>query len=436
MARVVGILVLVFGLLHADKPVVEIITINGVINPVSQDFIHRSIERAAEDSAQCLIIQLDTPGGLMKSMRIITKDLLSAPVPVVVYVAPPGARAASAGVFVTMAAHIAAMAPGTNIGAASPITMGMGGDTTQSKTLLRKVTNDAVAFIKSIAEQRGRNADWAEKAVREAASITEKEALALNVVDYIAPTLDSLLALIDGDTVQTAVGRRILHTQQAQKVFIKTSFRYRVLDIISDPNVAYILLLIGIYGIFFELLNPGAILPGVVGAICLILAFFALQTLPVNYAGLLLILLSLILFLLEVKIPSYGLLTVSGIISLVLGSLMLFDSPVPMFKVSWKLIAAASVTTALFFIFAVGMGIRAQRKKPATGREGLVGLVGEALETFQKGRGQVLVEGEIWQAYSDNSVRKGDKIRVVAMEGLTLKIERVNGSHTEKKKKS
>jgi len=402
---------------------VYVITLNGIINPVASDFIRESIEKAEDANAVCLVIQLDTPGGLMKSMRVIIKDIFAARIPVVVYVAPSGARAGSAGVFITMAAHIAAMAPGTNIGAAHPVAMGAQADT--SNTMMEKITNDAVAFIKSIAERRGRNAEWAEKAVRESASITSSEALELNVIDYIASSLDSLLLLIDGKEVETVAGKVVLKTANADVKILKMSFRYRILDVISDPNIAYILLLIGIYGIFFELYNPGAIFPGVIGVISIILAFYALHTLPINYAGLLLIIFGIILFLLEVKIPSYGLLTVGGIVSLVLGSLMLFESPLPFLRVSWEVIAAATVTTALFFIFAIGFALRAQQRKPTTGREGLVGEVGEAVDAFKNGQGQVLVHGEIWQATSSDKIKKGDPIKVIGVAGLKIKVQKL-----------
>jgi len=413
-----------FSVLFARSQV-NIITINGVINPVAQDFIRSAIEEAEGDSANCLVIKMDTPGGLMKSMHIIVKDIMASEVPVVVYVAPSGSRAASAGVFITYAAHVAAMAPGTNIGAASPVTMGAAGADSANQTMLKKATNDAVAHIRSIAEKRGRNADWGEKAVREAVSITETEALELGVIEYIAPTLDSLLSLIDGKEVETASAIVVLKTKDARRKRIEMSLRYKILDVISDPNIAYILLMIGIYGIFFELYNPGSVFPGVIGAICLILGFYALQTLPVNYAGLLLILLAIVLFLLEIKIPSYGVLSIGGVISMLLGSLMLFESPLPFLRVSWKVIVAATAATAVFFIFAVGMGIRAQRKKPAIGREALTGLIGNASENFKNGEGRIVVQGEIWQAVSSDKIKEGDSVKVIKKEGFKIKVEKV-----------
>ncbi len=409
------------------QSVVYVSRVEGVINPATQEYFHSVMEQARDANASCIVFELDTPGGLMKSMRLIVKDILNSPIPVVIYIAPPGSRAGSAGVFITYAAHIAAMAPGTNIGAAHPVAMG-GADT--SKTMMEKVTNDAVAFIKSLAEERGRNVEWAEKSVRESASISEQEALDLGVIDLIAPTLDSLLLAIDGKTVRTASGERTLSTQNATIIRVEKPLRIKILEVISDPNIAYILLLIGIYGILFELYNPGLIFPGVAGAISLILAFYALHTLPVNYAGLLLIFLAIVLFLLEIKVPSFGLLTIGGIISLVLGSVMLFDSPLPFFRVSWKVIAAATLGTAAFFILAMGLAIRAQRQKPQTGREGLIGEVGTALENFSRGQGQVLVHGEIWNATGDSAIRKGDTVIVTRMDGLTIQVQRKSEGST------
>lgn len=405
-----------------DKPTVHILTYSGVINPVSTDLIRMAIERADKAGSECLIIELDTPGGLMKSMQKIVKDILASPVPVVVYIAPPGSRAGSAGVFITYSANVAAMAPGTNIGAAHPVTMGSGADTSQ--TMMEKVTNDAVAFIRSIAEKRGRNAEWAEKAVRESASVPASEALELNVIDVIATDVDSLLAWIDGREFEVLDAKKTVHTANARKEQIEISWRYKILNVISDPNIAYILLLIGIYGIFFELYNPGAILPGVVGGICLILAFYALHTLPVNYAGLLLILFSIVLFVAEIKIPSYGMLTVGGIVSLILGSVMLFKSSMPFLQVSWKIIAFAVIVTTLFFLFAIGLGIQAQRRKPVTGDQALVGEIGTAIENFASGRGQVSIHGEYWEAYSDEKIRKGNTVEITGAKNLKLYVKK------------
>jgi membrane-bound serine protease (ClpP class) len=407
-----------------DTNEVYVLTFDGVVNPVAADMIHEAIQEADQANSQCLIIEMDTPGGLMKSMQVIVKDILSSPIPIVVYIAPPGSRAGSAGVFITYAANVAAMAPGTNIGAAHPVNFGSGVDT--SETMMEKITNDAVAFITSIAEKRHRNVQWAEKAVRESASIPANEALKLNVINVVSPNLDSLLVWLNGKEYEVLNGKKILHTENARVVQVEISWRYKLLDVISDPNIAYILLLIGMWGIFFELLNPGSILPGVVGGISLILAFYALHTLPVNYAGVLLILLALILFIAEVKIPSYGLLTVGGILSLVLGSIMLFKGSMPFIQVSWKVIAFATIVTALFFIFVVGLGIRAQLRKPVTGNEGLIGEIGKAVEDFIKGSGRVSVHGEIWEATSADKIKEGDVVTVLSVKNLKITVKKNN----------
>jgi membrane-bound serine protease (ClpP class) len=417
-------LLLLSSLFGQENSKVYIFTYDGVINPVATDVIHSAIIQTEEENGECLIIQLDTPGGLMKSMQIIVKDILSSPVPVVVYVSPSGSRAGSAGVYITYAAHVAAMAPGTNIGAAHPVSFEAKGDS--SDIMMEKVTNDAVASIRSVAEKRGRNAEWAEKSVRESASVPASEALELNVIDVMVADMDSLLEWLDGREYEVLEGKKILHTSHAKKIIIEMSWRFKLLNVISDPNIAYILLLIGIYGIFFELYNPGAIFPGVVGGISLILAFYALHTLPVNYAGLLLILFAIILFIAEIKIPSYGMLTVGGVVSLILGSIMLFKDSLPFLQVSWKVIAFATVITTLFFLFAIGLGLRAQRRKPATGREGFVGENGYAIENFVKGKGQVSVHGEIWEAFSSDKIKKDDQIRVESINNLKIIIKKID----------
>ena len=333
------------GVFGEQKKQVLAVKVNGVINPVSSEFISKSIIRAYAMRAEALVIELDTPGGLDTSMRNIVKDIIGSKVPVIVYVSPSGARAASAGVFITLAAHVAAMAPGTNIGAAHPVSMGGKMD----KTMSDKATNDAAAYIKSLAERTGRNAGWAEDAVRKSISATETEAFREHIVDLVSKDLNALLKDIDGRKVNTDAGEKILQTADSSITRTEMDLRYKILSFISDPSVAYMLMLLGFYGLFFELTNPGTIFPGVTGAIFLILAFYAFQTLPVNYAGLLLIILSLILFVLEIKIVSHGLLTIGGTISMVIGSLMLFDSPAPFFKLSLSLILPAVIVTALFF---------------------------------------------------------------------------------------
>jgi membrane-bound serine protease (ClpP class) len=401
---------------------INVIEINGVINPVAAKFITEAIDQSEEDGAQCLIIQMDTPGGLMDSMRTIVKKMLSARVPVVVYVSPAGARAASAGVFVTMAAHIAAMAPSTNIGAAHPVTLGSQGK--ENKAMMEKVVNDAVAQIKGIAKERGRNVKWAEKAVRESVSITEEEALKLKVIDLVAPDLDSLLAKIDGRKVKIDSKKKVLVTKGATINSRQMGWRYRFLDIISNPTIAYIMLMLGIYGIFFELSNPGAILPGVVGAIFLILAFFALQMLPINYAGLALILLGIILFIAEVKITSYGMLSVGGAVCMFLGSIMLAENLPEYMRISKGVIIPAVMVSAGFFIFAVTMAIRARRKKPTTGIEGLIGEEGLS-ESLIFPEGTVSIHGELWTAICDERIERGERIKVVGVDNLKLKVVKV-----------
>jgi len=410
-----------FALPEEPKREVMVITINGVINPVAAEFIGKSIKRANEKKLEALIIDLDTPGGLDTSMRNIVKDIIGSEVPIVVYVSPSGSRAASAGVFITLAAHIAAMAPGTNIGAAHPVGLGEKMD----KVMAEKATNDAAAYIKSLAERNGRNAKWAEDAVRKSISATEAEALKSNVIDLISKDLNSLLSDIDGRKIKTVMGEKVLHTKNAFVVREEMGLRYRILNLISDPNIAYILMLLGFYGLFFELTNPGAIFPGVLGGISLILAFYAFQTLPVNYAGLLLIILAIILFILEVKIVSHGILTIGGVISMVIGSLMLFESPAPFMKLSLAVILPAAIITALFFSLTLGLAYKAHKRKPVTGSEGLVGTKGVAHTDITKEGGMVLLHGERWAAYSDEPVARGEKVIVENVADLKVKVKKL-----------
>lgn len=411
---------------NVPQKTVHVIQVESIITPVSAEFITKSIDKAEAAGAHALIIELDTPGGLLESTRQITKRFLAASIPIIIYVSPQGARAASAGVFITYASHIAAMAPSTNIGAAHPVNIGGGADTTS--VMGDKITNDAVAQIKALAEKSGRNAEWAEKAVRESVSITEKEALKLHVIDFISPSVDSLLRQINGLTVNVSTGKYTLHTKNVTIVYREMNFRYKILEKISNPNVAYILMMLGIYGLFFELSNPGSIFPGVVGAIFLILAFFSLQTLPVNYAGLLLILLAIVLFILEVKITSYGLLTIGGIISMLLGSLMLIEQPpdnfMPVLSISLSLILTVVLFTAAFFIFAFSLAFKTYRTKVTTGKQGLVGETGFAYTNISP-EGTVKVHGEIWKAESEDSIKKGDKIEVITVDHLVLKVKKI-----------
>ena len=405
----------------ADKaPVFDVITISAVITPPIAEYVVQSINDAAKSGAEGLILRLDTPGGLDLAMRDIAKGILNSPVPVIVYVAPSGARAASAGVIITVAAHIAAMAPGTNIGAAHPVALGIGGG--MDKTMSRKVENDAVAYVRGIANKRARNEDWVEKAVRKSESITAEEALRLKVIDFVATDLNRLLEQVDGREVSLAGGKKVLKTKGAVLNERIMGTRQKILSALSDPNIAYILLLIGLAGLYFEFSTPGVILPGVIGGISLILAFFAMQTLPVNYAGIALILFAIILFIAEIKVVSHGILTVGGIVSLTIGSLMLFQTPDPSLRVSWGVLIPAVSITSLFFIAVIVIAVKAQMRKTLGGNEGMKGEEGQAIsDVFAQGK--VLIHGEPWNAESDVPVAKGSKIRVIHVEHMKVKVE-------------
>ena len=397
------------------------IKIDGTINPASADFIHKAIEKAYTVHAECLVMQLNTPGGLIASTRNIVSDMLQSPVPVIVYIAPAGAHAGSAGVFVTLAANIAVMAPATNIGAAHPVILQGQPDAIMEE----KVTNDAIAFIRTIAEKRKRNLQWAEDAVRMSVSITETEALQKHVIDTIAADLADLLNKIDGKNATINTTTKTLHTKRATVELFEMSFIDKLLNLISDPNIAYILFLLGLFGILFELYNPGAILPGIVGVVSLILACYSMETLPVNYAGIALILFAVILFVLEIKIVSHGVLAIGGIISLLLGSLMLFhsSSSLELVSVSKTVIFSTVGVSALFFLFVLGLGIKAQRAKPVMGMNAMIGKAGVALEMLDPS-GNVDVHGERWNAESiSGNIDKGEKIRVVEIKNMKLKVE-------------
>ena len=398
----------------------EVIIIDGVINPIVAEFITKAIRRAASEKAECLVIQMDTPGGLDLSMRSIIKEMLNSDIPVIVYVSPGGARAASAGAIITLAADIAAMAPGTNIGAAHPVSLGGG---KMGDEMAAKVENDAAAYVESIAIKRNRNKDWAVKAVRESVSITEKEALKINVIDLIASDLNDLLSQIDGREIKTALGIKKLETKNIAVNYSEMGVRERILDTLSNPNIAYILMMVGMLGLYFELSNPGAIFPGVIGGISLILAFFAFQTLPVNYAGILLIILALVLFILEIKVTSFGMLSVGGIISLTLGSLMLFDSSVPFLRVSFDFIIPVVTITSAFFILAIYLAVKAQRRKPATGKEGLLGSTGIVKSKIDP-QGKVFIHGEYWDATSDEMIPEDTQVEVIEVKDIGIKVKK------------
>jgi membrane-bound serine protease (ClpP class) len=402
----------------ADRTVL-VITIDDPITPMIAEFIIKSIDKAVKQNAEALVIRMDTPGGLVESTREIIKKMLASDVPTVVYVAPDGSRAASAGVFITLTANIAAMAPNTRMGSASPVQL----EGKMDETMAKKVTNDLAAMIRGIAEKRGRNAAWAEEAVRKSVSATEMEALKLGVIDLIAPDIPTLLKKIDGRTVDVALGKKTLRTADATVKEHAMGFRYKLLGIISNPNIAYILMILGFYGLYFELSNPGAILPGVAGAICLILAFYALQTLPINYAGLMLIILAIGLFIAEAFITSHGVLGVGGAIAMLFGSLMLIDSPEPSLQISWAVIIPVVAASALLFIVTVTVAIRSQRSHVDTGKEGLIGMHAEA-KTDIGADGQVFLRGEYWTAWSDDHISKGEKVTVTAVEGLKLKVKK------------
>lgn len=400
---------------------VDLLSVDAVIGPISARVITGAIEEAQTDGAQALVIELNTPGGLDESMRQIIKKILASEVPVIVYISPSGSRAASAGVFLTISAHVAAMAPGTNIGAAHPVNIGGEMDSVMSK----KVANDAAAYIKTLANKRGRNAEWAQEAVYKSVSIPEYEAVEKNVVDIVATDIRDLLNKCDGRAVELPDTSVTLATEGAEVKRIKISFANRILEVISNPNIAYILMTIGMMGLYFEFANPGAIIPGVVGAICLLLAFFAFSTLPINYAGLLLIILGVILFIAELKVVSHGVLTIGGIVSLFLGSMMLIETDVPYMDISLSVIIPMVAVTAAFFIFAIWLALRAQSRKVATGVEGMVGELGTASTDIAAG-GTVHIHGEYWNAQSEKPITKGDRIRVVGIEGLVLKVEKLS----------
>ncbi len=401
------------------------LTVEDAITPVTSRFVVEGIRTGERLGAVAVVLQLDTPGGLDTSMREATKAILGSRIPVIVWVGPAGARAASAGMFLTIAAHVAAMAPGTNIGAAHPVGIG-GGMSPIDSTMTSKVLNDAVAYARSIAMLRGRNVDWAERAVRESVSLEAEEAVRLKVCDLLAADLPELLKDVDGRSVQTARGPDTLRTAGAEVQEYGMGFRERLLAILVNPNIAYLLFLAGILGIFFELSNPGAILPGVIGGISLILALFAFQSLPVNYAGVMLILLAVILFIVEIKVPSHGALTMGGILSLLLGSLMLFRTRGGTMNVSLGVIVPALVITAGFFVLAVTLAIRAQKRRPTTGVEGMVGEIGTVFETIAP-EGRVLLRGEYWMATALKPLPKGTRIRVVSVTGLCLEVTPVEG---------
>ncbi|HSE84136.1 MAG TPA: nodulation protein NfeD [Thermodesulfobacteriota bacterium] len=418
----------------AEKGKVILIEIDGTINPATDDYIRRGIQETEEKSAEALVIILDTPGGLLSSTQKIVKSILNAPVPVVVYVSPSGATATSAGVFITLSAHVAAMAEGTSIGAAHPVLIGGGeppgggdkkenGDDEQSK-FNEKVENFASSFIESIAQKRGRNTKWAIEAVRNSASITASEALEKNVIDLISPSLTDLLNTIDGRTVNLPKGEAALHTKGAEVQSLEMNFKQKLVDILSDPNIAFLLLSLGSLGLFIELYNPGLIFPGVAGAISFLLGLVSLQILPFNYAGLALLGLSVLLLIAEIYVTSFGILGVGGIIAFILGALLLFDTPESDVRVGFNVVISAALAIGLFFLFVAYYLVRAQSSHVHTGYEGLMEEQGTATTDIEK-VGKVFINGEYWDAESDETIRKGDKVKVVEVKpNLKLKVKK------------
>ena len=416
LIAILSVVLLGLNLSAAQQSDIYVIRIADAISPGTAEYIKSGIKTAEENEAACLIIELDTPGGLAESMRLIVQNILASRVPVVVFVFPSGARAASAGVMITMAADVAAMAPGTNIGAAHPV--GAGGKDIDG-AMSDKIINDMVAQAKSVAEKRGRNANWVEDAIRESVSVTETEALKENIIDIIAKDTEDLIRQLNGREIK---GRGKLDLDQANKIVLQETLRTKILRTISNPNIAYILMMIGLAGLYFELSHPGAIFPGVIGAISLILAFFAMQTLPVNYAGILLIVLAIIFFIMEMKIASYGLLSVAGIVSLLLGSLMLFEGDTPGMKLSWQVLLSTIIVISGFFIAVASLVFRAQITKPTTGAGGLVGEIGIVKKALTL-EGKVFVHGELWNARAKEPLDEDVKVRVVKVVNLILEVE-------------
>jgi len=411
---------------------VRAVRIAGVINPTVADFVATQLKEANTLKKRAFLIELDTPGGLDTAMRTIIQSMLGSKIPVIVYVYPSGARAASAGALITLAADFAAMSPGTNLGAAHPVAVG-GGEGKDDSVTMNKVVEDAVAYARSIAQKRRRNVSWAERIVRESISTPAEEALKEGVIDLLAENEQQLLKSLDGRIYRRENRELILRTQDVVLEFVEMNWRQKILDTISHPNIAYMLLMLGILGIFFEISQPGAIFPGAIGSIALLLAFFAFQTLPVNYVGMLFIFLAMVLFILEIKVVSYGMLSVGGIIAMTLGSLMLVEHSEPYLRISWAVILSTVVVTSGFFLLVVYFVIQTQKKRYFSGVEGMVGERGRAL-TDIKEEGRVFVHGENWKAWSRAPIEEGEKVEVVRVgENMRIEVRKVETETVDEK---
>lgn len=441
-----------------DAPRVVILEVDGAITPASADYVVRGLKSAASERAALVVLKIDTPGGLDTSMRQIIKQIIASPVPVAAYVAPDGARAASAGTYILYASHIAAMAPATNLGAATPVMIGVGPPGTGGQSpepneapgkegadkvkeakppsaaapppgsaMEHKAINDASAYIRSLAQMRGRNAEWAEQAVRQAVSLTATDALKLKVIDLIAPDVPSLLKQLEGRKVNVLGVERTLELKDARIVTLEPDWRSSLLAVIADPSIAYLLMLAGVFGLFFEFSNPGFVLPGVIGAISLLLALFAFQVMPVNYVGAILILLGIAFMTAEVFMPSFGILGVGGIAAFVLGSVMLIDTGIPGYGIPWSVIAPVALFSALFVFLVASMALKAHKRPVRSGSEEMIGYTGTVLQDFEGLNGLAQVHGETWRVRSRRPLQKGQKIMVARMDGLVLEVEPVQG---------